>query len=195
MLLRTRQDENRNTTGIISAFTNRKLQRQNAEMELNKFNQQNSNDKKALEKYMLMINNGFDQQTALTMSMDKASEGAVRHAVEMGGASNTLPPFNEKQEETRKKLQETVESFSAASIKGKALNMVFQGLSMAGNMLIFAAISKGISMAATAIDNFIHRSELAQKKWKKPKITLNPSLLEWIPCNLKLTTTIRKLQS
>ena len=111
----------------------------------------------------------------------------------MGGASNTLPPFNEKQEETRKKLQETVESFSAASIKGKALNMVFQGLSMAGNMLIFAAISKGISLAATAIDNFIHRSEIAQEKMEETKSNFNSVASEFKSMESELDSNNKKI--
>lgn len=118
---------------------------------------------------MNRISAGTPMQQALNTTMHDASEAATRHAVEMGGAANTLDTFNEKQKEVRKGLQNTVDSFSAASLKGKALGVVFQGLSIAGNMLLFAAVSKGMELAANAIDNYIHRVEHAKETLRETK--------------------------
>ena len=56
----------------------------------------------------------------------------------------------------------------AVATKGSTLAMkaqaaVMKVLSIAGNMLIFTAIAKGISLAITAIDNWIHRVEKANE--------------------------------
>ena len=45
----------------------------------------------------------------------------------------------------------------------KAANVAMKGLAIAGNMIIYALISKGIEIAVTAIDNYIHRVERAQE--------------------------------
>ncbi len=49
----------------------------------------------------------------------------------------------------------------ASTIAAKAHSVALKAASIAGNMILFAAISKGIQLATTAIDNWIHRVEKA----------------------------------
>lgn len=49
------------------------------------------------------------------------------------------------------------------TIGAKAASMAFKALSIAGNIIAFTAIAKGIQLATTAIDNWIHRVERANE--------------------------------
>ncbi len=51
----------------------------------------------------------------------------------------------------------------ASTIAAKAHSVALKAASIAGNIILFAAISKGIQLAITAIDNWIHRVEKARE--------------------------------
>ncbi len=51
----------------------------------------------------------------------------------------------------------------ASTLAAKAQSVALKATSIAGNMIIFAAISKGIQLATTAIDNWFHRVEKARE--------------------------------
>lgn len=51
----------------------------------------------------------------------------------------------------------------ASTIAAKAHSVALKAASIAGNMILFAVISKGIQLATTAIDNWIHRVEKANE--------------------------------
>lgn len=51
----------------------------------------------------------------------------------------------------------------ASTIAAKAHSTALKALSIAGNMILFTAITKGIELATTAIDNWIHRVEKANE--------------------------------
>ena len=55
------------------------------------------------------------------------------------------------------------EAIKAQTFSAKAGKVALQALAMAGNMLIGWAIIKGIELAATALDNWIHRVEKAEE--------------------------------
>ncbi len=52
----------------------------------------------------------------------------------------------------------------ASTIAAKAHSVALKAASIAGNMILFTAISKGIQLAITAIDNWIHRVEKARER-------------------------------
>lgn len=54
-------------------------------------------------------------------------------------------------------------SVEGMSLSAKADQTILNGLATAGNMLAFALIGKGIELAATAIDNWIHRVDNANE--------------------------------
>ena len=51
----------------------------------------------------------------------------------------------------------------SSTLAAKAHSVALKAVSIAGNMILFAAISKGIQLATTAIDNWIHRVEKANE--------------------------------
>lgn len=51
----------------------------------------------------------------------------------------------------------------ASTIAAKAHSVALKAASVVGNMILFAAITKGIELATTAIDNWIHRVEKANE--------------------------------
>ena len=55
----------------------------------------------------------------------------------------------------------------ASTIAAKAHSAALKVASIAGNMILFAAISKGIQLATTAIDNWIHRVEKTRERTDK----------------------------
>ncbi len=65
------------------------------------------------------------------------------------------------------------ESINSMSLSAKAGTAMFKALSIAGNMIAFAVISKGISFAVQGIDNYIHRVENTIKKGKEAQNQIN----------------------
>ena len=47
------------------------------------------------------------------------------------------------------------------TLGAKAASVAMKALSVAGNMIVMALISKGIEIATTAIDNYVHKAENA----------------------------------
>ena len=56
-----------------------------------------------------------------------------------------------------------VRTTNTMTIGAKAASVALKALSIAGNIITFAAIAKGIQLATTAIDNWIHRVEKANE--------------------------------
>lgn len=80
---------------------------------------------------------------AYKSSMMGCTEEAKKNAVAMAKGSITL--------------QEATKNMGAMSLSAKAGKIALQGLAMAGNILAFMGIIKGIELAGKAIDNFIHK--------------------------------------
>ena len=100
-------------------------------------------DINAIRLYNGEINSSITSQTAFNDTMLNASEQAQNIVASANGATVSI------------------ENLAGAS---KAAQMGIKALSLAGNMLVFMAVSKGISMAITAIDNFIHSSEKCKER-------------------------------
>ena len=58
-------------------------------------------------------------------------------------------------------LSELTANLKSSTVAAKATKITYQALATAGNMLAGFLISKGIEIAATAIDNYVHRVEKA----------------------------------
>lgn len=65
--------------------------------------------------------------------------------------------------------EELAASFRTVSIGAKIASASLKVLSIAGNMLLFMAIGKGISLAIEGINNLIHASERAVEKMEETK--------------------------
>ena len=85
-----------------------------------------------------------------------ASAAAKEHAIETKGAAGSTDVFVAKQKAAQTELKAT-----SAAAKGTGIAM--KALSVVGNMIVFTLITKGIQLAATAIDNYIQRAEKCKK--------------------------------
>ena len=136
MIFKTIENINNGTAGIQMGFGNVKdfFKKQDILSE---------SDINAIRLYNGEINSSITSQTAFNDTMLNASEQAQNIVASANGATVSI------------------ENLAGAS---KAAQMGIKALSLAGNMLVFMAVSKGISMAITAIDNFIHSSEKCKER-------------------------------
>lgn len=65
--------------------------------------------------------------------------------------------------EIGKSTEEMVDGLKEVPKVSSVGEIALKGLSIAGNMLAFMAISKGVQLAVTAFDNYIHRAEKANE--------------------------------
>lgn len=73
----------------------------------------------------------------------------------------------------------------------KAGQVALKGLAMAGNMLLFTAITKGIELTVKAIDDYVHRLDRAKEKLKETQ-----SELSSVNSEIETTTSkIKKLEA
>ena len=91
----------------------------------------NSNDINGLKEYDRLIKSGLSPMKAYKASMMGCTEEAKKNAVAMAKGSMTL--------------QEATKNMDTMSLSAKAGKIAIQGLAMAGNMLVFMAISKLIT--------------------------------------------------
>lgn len=106
-------------------------------------------DTNAIEKYNLLLMRNFSAQKALEIASENTNQATIALMQSANGATIEQNQLTEAQNA----------STLAARLQSKALKAV----SIAANMITFAAIAKGIQLATTAIDNWIHRVEKANE--------------------------------
>lgn len=106
--------------------------------------------------------------TAYYRTMQNASDTAVNMAQSANGATVAI---------------------SNMTMMSKAAAVALKALSIAGNMILFAVIAKGISMAVTSIDDYIHRFEKAKETLEDSTSSLQSTTDEVKSLNDELQTT------
>ena len=79
------------------------------------------------------------------------------------------------------------------TLGAKAANVAMKALSIAGNMIVYALIAKGIELAVTAIDNYIHRVEKANEKIQESRDSYNQTTSDLESVNSELETTAQRI--
>ena len=79
------------------------------------------------------------------------------------------------------------------TIGAKAASVALKALSIAGNMIVMALISKGIEIAATAIDNYVHKAENATEAIENTMSAYESSQSDLESLNSELQTTQDKI--
>ena len=74
-----------------------------------------------------------------------------------------LTTFNETSEKGAVSMGSLKAAISGTTVAAKAGSIALKGLAVAGNMLIFLAITKTIELAANAISDYINRVEIAKE--------------------------------
>ena len=110
-----------------------------------------------LRKLGTAVANGATYEEAFASSIKNASTAAKEHAIQTKGASGSTDVFVSKQRSAQSELKATATASKTASLAMSAL-------SMAANMFVIGLITKGLELAGTALNNYIHRVEKANEK-------------------------------
>lgn len=116
-------------------------------------------DERAINNYNDAIQRGFTAQKALEAASKNTNQATIALMQSANGATITQEQLTAAQHS----------STLAARLQSKA----FKALSVAGNMLLFTAIAKGIQLATTALDNWINRSKYAIEAMEKAQQAIN----------------------
>ena len=134
-------------------------------------------DKGVIEKYnrdieIAIANNAtmVEKQAIMQSAMDGTNKATARLIASTNGATVSTEALAAAQEQS--------------TIKAKAQQVALKGLAIAGNMFVSWAISKGIELAAKAINDYIHSLEIAKEELEKAN-----SSLEEINSELKTTAS------
>lgn len=106
-------------------------------------------DINALKNFNTELQNGKSYVEAYKSTVANSNTVTRQQAVAYAKSGQTLSSFTTN-------LQKT-------TVASKASEIALKGLAMAGNMIAFWAITKGIELAVNALDNFINRAENARE--------------------------------
>ncbi len=118
--------------------------------------------------------------------MNGASAEAQAYAVQTKGATGSAQAFTAEQQQVQAVLKATAGVSKAASIAAKAF-------STALNMIVFAAIAKGIQMIVSAVDDWIHRVEKANEAMSEAHAAYESTKVELENVNSELVEQRKKL--
>lgn len=154
----TKMDEGIERTKIVTSL---KAKQMSQEAMLNSILNEQAialeKDKIALTNLETKVASGITFEQAYAESMMTASAAAQEHAIQTKGAAGATNIFIAKEKEAQTAINATATASKGAALATKAL-------AVAGNMVAFSLIVKGIELAATAISNFIHRNEILIQK-------------------------------
>lgn len=85
----------------------------------------------------------------------------AKYAQETQGQIRTAEDLKKANQDARDSALEQNKALQAQTLSAKAGKIALQALAAAGNMLLMWGISQAIQLAATAIDNWVHRVEKA----------------------------------
>lgn len=93
---------------------------------------------------------------------------------------------------TTKGFQQSLDDlfYSAKTNAGKAVNQVFQAT---GNIILDTLISKGLTLAYTAIDNLVHKTEKAKERIQEANNTYQTSKSELQSLQAEFTATTQRI--
>lgn len=124
------------------------------------------NDINCLKAYNAEIEHGVAPMAAYYRTMQTASDTSVNMSSAAGNATVNL---------------EQIPKVSKAAVAG------IKAIAIAGNMILFAAISKSIDIAAQAINKYVHAAEIARIKsseltdsWVSENSSINESISKYI---------------
>jgi glucan-binding YG repeat protein len=84
-------------------------------------------------------------------------------AEEMGDVDASIITYAKTQKNGQLTTEGFTKSLQGMTLGAKAATIGMKALAVAGNILVFAAISKGIQLAIESIDNYVHRVEKAKE--------------------------------
>ena len=144
-------------TKVVTALQARRIAQEQLNAAIAKEEAQLQADIICLKNYEAECLKGNISTEQFKIIMSGASDSAKKFAVETKGAAGSTEVFVAKQKAVQSELKATTTAAKGTGIAMKALSVV-------GNMIVFTLITKGIQLAATAIDNYIHRAEKCKER-------------------------------
>lgn len=105
----------------------------------------------------------LDEFKKFSKEFNSSSKSVQVLKEEFGRLSPEIENYAKTQKNGTLSLEGFTKSLNQNTLAAKAGQMALGGLAMAGNMIAMWAVTKVIELAATAIDNFVHRVEHAQE--------------------------------
>lgn len=109
----------------------------------------NSNDVNCIKEYNNQIQSGVKPSEAYKSTMAGCTKEAKQTAVALAKGTVTY--------------EQAASSLGKMTLSAKASQAALSGIALAGNMVVFALVSKGIELAVKAVDNWVHRVERANE--------------------------------
>ena len=123
--------------------------------------------------------------------MANASASAKEYAIETKGVAGSTDVFVNKQKESISAMQASAKATVGTGTALKTLGRTL--VSMGAYTLIFTVISKVVGLAATAIDNYVHRVEKAKDAMDEAVSTYEETKSELENINSELDTNKQKI--
>lgn len=184
--IETTDDNGLTNTKIVTALKARKIAQDELDTYLIKQQNTLKDDTKALKNLEKAIKTNVPYKEAYAQTMTKASVAAKEHAIQTKGAAGATEIFVAKQKAAQAKLNTTTATTKAASIAMKTLSAI-------GSMAVFTLITKGIELAVTAINNYIHRLKNANEALEESKSEYSSVTSELTSLQDELTTTSERI--
>lgn len=110
-------------------------------------------DVSALEQYNLLLERNYDAQKALEIVSKGTNKATIALLESANGATISTEQMTAAQE--------------ASTVAARAQSAAYKAVSVAGNMIAFTLIAKGIQVATDAIDHYVNRAEYAAEAMKE----------------------------
>ncbi len=124
-----------------------------------------------------------DSEKKYIAKWGESTQGQIRTAEDLIKVTN----------DERAAILQKNKAIELSGMKGKLASVGLKAFAAAGNMAAYALISKGIELAAAAIDNYIHRTERAKEKLEETRSTFSASISEIETLNSELEENSKKI--
>ena len=118
-------------------------------------------DTKAIIDYNEEIQKGTSYQEAMALASKNTNKETIALIESAKGAIVTTEELSAAQK--------------ASTLAAKAQSVAYKAVSMAGNMLVMALVTKGIELAASAIDHFVNKSKYAAEAMEEAQQEITDS--------------------
>ena len=118
-------------------------------------------DISAIKEYNSEIQKGTSCQEAMALASKNTNKETIALIESAKGATVTN--------------EELVAAQKASTLAAKAQSVAFKAVSMAGNMLVMALVTKGIELAASAIDHLVNKSKYAAEAMEEAQQEITDS--------------------
>lgn len=118
-------------------------------------------DISAIKEYNSEIQKGTSCQEAMALASKNTNKETVALMESAKGATVTN--------------EELIAAQKASTLAAKAQSVAFKAVSMAGNMLVMALVTKGIELAASAIDHLVNKSKYAAEAMEEAQQEITDS--------------------